>query len=298
MTNLYKYYPSVPNNYFCEPTIKLSQIPFLNDPFEKYISEQAVTLIAEKVYRNKIDDDFIGLFKRSFSLSKYEKGIVSLSETHRNILLWAHYANNHKGVCIGYNADFLSSLPLPKEYDPAVDKIHPVKVKYDSARFDEFEVNHDLDINELAKELTLSSLTRKSDDWIYEKEHRCITPLKWADKILIKNILNLSERTLDRHHSLIEHLRKKDCNAVTIKLDQINNNLTHDYVLEPEAHFLKDIAPENINSIHFGCQMDLNTINRHIKEINESNHNYAHLKVFKYTMNPGKFELDLEQIKL
>lgn len=296
--NLYKYYPNVPINYFSAPTIKLSQIPFLNDPFEKYISEQAASVIAEKVYRNDINDDFRGVFKKSFTLSKYEKGIVSLSETHRNILLWAHYANHHKGVCIGYNPNFLSSLPPPKEYDSIVDKIIPIKIKYDSSRFDEFEVNHELDINELAKELTLASLTRKSDDWIYEKEHRCITPLKWADKIFIRNVLNLSERTLERHHNLIESLKKEDSNSITIELNQSNRYLTHDYVLEAEANFLKDIAPEHITSIHFGCQMEHKEVRSHIKEIKESRHNYNHLKIFKYTMNPDRFELDIEQIQL
>ena len=33
------------------------------------------------------------------------KGISCFSETQDNILMWSHYAENHKGICVGYHTN-------------------------------------------------------------------------------------------------------------------------------------------------------------------------------------------------
>jgi len=40
---------------------------------------------------------------RKSSLDKYG-GIIALSSRWDSILMWSHYANNHKGYCIGFDS--------------------------------------------------------------------------------------------------------------------------------------------------------------------------------------------------
>lgn len=71
--------------------------------------------------------------------------------------MWAHYAENHQGLCLGfdtkYQGDYLNGLPRKVEY---VDKQRP----YDS--FDNLE--------KLAEDI----ITQKSKFWKYEEEVRII----------------------------------------------------------------------------------------------------------------------------
>ena len=41
-------------------------------------------------------------------------GFFSLSNNYDNYLMWSHYANNHKGICIGFN--FMSIIQESNEY--------------------------------------------------------------------------------------------------------------------------------------------------------------------------------------
>ena len=82
-------------------------------------------------------------------------GILCLSNTNSNILLWSHYAANHTGVCLGFAAT---------NYTPFFGSAQ--KVKYSRA-YPAIDVTSE-DHEELAESLLLT----KSEDWQYEKEWR------------------------------------------------------------------------------------------------------------------------------
>lgn len=98
-------------------------------------------------------------------LRRYDKGIVSLAERANCPLMWSHYGDQHKGVCIGY------SVP-----DRAAGDVR--KISYGGSRLvaastvaamlgGDDEARHTVDD---------AVLTRKAIDWRYEREWRLIGP--------------------------------------------------------------------------------------------------------------------------
>jgi len=67
----------------------------LNDPMEGFYSPSAL-LKAEKNYRG---------IAQAIHQSKINFGIAALSDTHDNELMWTHYADQYRGICVQYYAD-------------------------------------------------------------------------------------------------------------------------------------------------------------------------------------------------
>lgn len=101
--------------------------------------------------------------RSSFEHMKMTTGISCLSESYDSLLMWAHYANNHKGMCIEYELmeinKQLSFSPVPVVYS---DK----KVSFNSINQDTVEAD--------SVRVFIESLTSKSLEWSYEKEWRII----------------------------------------------------------------------------------------------------------------------------
>ena len=97
-------------------------------------------------------------------LSSYERGIVSFSRVPNCPLLWSHYGDQHKGICIGY------SVPEGVRLDP---------VNYGGERRVKASlVARMLNGDEQAKEdVDKAVLLKKANSWKYEKESRLIGPL-------------------------------------------------------------------------------------------------------------------------
>ncbi len=91
-------------------------------------------------------------------------GAISFTESKSNLLMWSHYADEHRGLALGFdnNHFFFSKLK---------------RVEYDSTIPDEFI--KDIDINDNDSLLKLFYL--KSDEWKYEKEHRIVRDLIDSD---------------------------------------------------------------------------------------------------------------------
>lgn len=96
-------------------------------------------------------------------LRQYEKGIVSFGERANCVLMWSHYGDQHKGVCIGYSipADAAGNL---------------YKVSYGGRRVVEASaIAAMLDGDELARRsVDKAVLLKKANDWSYEREWRLI----------------------------------------------------------------------------------------------------------------------------
>jgi len=110
------------------------------------------------MFQKEYDESIFDIQDKSF-------GIFSLSFIWDNILMWSHYANNHKGFCIGFNErELVFSGVLGKsgikggnvEYKKDYPKINPI-ANID----DDFE-----------KGFTITHT--KSADWEYEKEYRIL----------------------------------------------------------------------------------------------------------------------------
>ena len=135
----------------------LGDISYLSDVDQKKLLETREILLKRqsKVY---IDE-----------LKKYmHDGIyfICLSSSNKINSLWAHYANNHDGICIEYDMNdygdknYLKNLCFRVEY---------VK-KSDSTR----DIKKHIEYDTYSRNLMLKPFLKKSEEWGYEKEWRII----------------------------------------------------------------------------------------------------------------------------
>ena len=114
------------------------------------------------------------LINRTFEWRFENNSICCFSDGDRvtNILMWSHYADKHKGVCLVF--DETLRFATPPELN-TVDKIvaHPTgphKIDY---------VENYLDEDPFEKKLSQRNfLTTKFKTWVYEKEYRFISPVR------------------------------------------------------------------------------------------------------------------------
>lgn len=169
MEMLYKYYSNESEYAFKnleKEVISFTPIESLNDPFEG-IGEYVYRITPdEKSPLDSIAKEFAELF--SEKIPKNIKGIVnpmcrifSSSKDYDNPLLWAHYANSHKGFCVGYNKSDIEKIS-----DLLQDINYASKL-------------YNLNTNEPNKIENL--LFTKSDKWHYENECRALYKLKSKD---------------------------------------------------------------------------------------------------------------------
>ena len=94
---------------------------------------------------------------------EHSTGIYSLSKRVDNENMWAHYANNHRGMCVEYDLLGINSAL----------KFTAVPVIYSQERacFNFFKLES---MQNDAMSLFVQSLTSKSPEWSYEKEWRII----------------------------------------------------------------------------------------------------------------------------
>jgi len=108
-------------------------------------------------------------WRKTINDAKINIQICSLSERYESLLMWAHYAENHKGICIEY--DFSGSTHI-------LPYLHPVNYTNKV-----FRIASSKDITAL--NLIAASL-HKSVEWEYEKEWR----INFFSKTLYPDKLN------------------------------------------------------------------------------------------------------------
>jgi len=103
-------------------------------------------------------------FTRLMQEHRENIGVLSLSECSDNLLMWSHYADEHRGFVIAID----ETHPALNEQRTETDEFHhPRRVLY----ADEKPVPHLMDMD------GTSLLLTKSRDWAYEQEWRVIKPL-------------------------------------------------------------------------------------------------------------------------
>lgn len=127
--------------------IKISRISDLNDPFE---------LLGV----NLRDSEHRSAFRRSKDEMDRTKGLICFSKSWQNPVLWSHYADKHRGICLGF--DVSDKLLHPVNY-----REKPIKIIFDkthgSLRLSESFVNE--------------LLYTKYSSWEYEAEVRVFVEL-------------------------------------------------------------------------------------------------------------------------
>jgi hypothetical protein len=101
---LYKYYPPAGVEYALEgQSLRFSSPLTFNDVFDcRYLSDHRYAGTRQSKFRRGL-------------------GVVCLTETATNHLMWVHYAQGHRGFVLGFNTAhefFQMNRPQPVSYDP------------------------------------------------------------------------------------------------------------------------------------------------------------------------------------
>ena len=305
MNILYKYYSALPKDYILSPTIKLTPPQTLNDPFENIIPSDLLNFIR----RDKELKDLTNKYKDERGLNDQDIidtmrynlmncGIVSLSETHRNLLMWAHYGAQHKGLCIGYKKDlFDDALPMLSE-DVRGDIPYskdPFKIKYDTTRFDPNGAGIIKEKNQsIIHNILLHVLTTKSDEWIYEKEFRYIVPIMWGDCYVSSKMYfdmkNKNKRINLQDEEYITH----DNNYFNV--NNFNGRTPPKLMSTDGSIIMKGISSDKIDSVYLGCKYSNRDMYDMLNLIEKNHDTLGHIKIYRFRESDTRFELEAEPI--
>ena len=138
-----------------------------------------------------------------------------------NILMWSHYADSHKGVCLKFD--------LLQDLDTFALTV-PVDYNSEYPEFDTLNGNPGINI-----------ITRKSPDWAYEHEHRTVKVKEHGLHVIKKEVLVeviFGCRTNKEDKTLIRDL---------VKSNGFKSVSFSEAVVNPEAYKL-DIQPFNFSN--------------------------------------------------
>ncbi|RYE18133.1 MAG: DUF2971 domain-containing protein, partial [Sphingobacteriaceae bacterium] len=102
--------PTAFNDIFdCTPKlIDFGRLPidyreYLINQYQSDLSEEKRTELLQTMQQHP--DEFLTeiLSKKAMQNEVENRGISCFSRNHDNMLMWAHYADSHQGICIGYN---------------------------------------------------------------------------------------------------------------------------------------------------------------------------------------------------
>lgn len=221
-----------------EGQVYLSEANNLNDPFDclvyinhnlyiEYMFQTVCKLfpqIDKKVLRQTVRASVDDEIDKQISNMKKKFRIVCFTENSLSPLMWAHYADSHKGFCIEYD---LTSIP--KGY-----RLGILPVIYSDERYDVTNAVVTRNIN-----LLMNPYYFKSSHWNYEKEWRMV---------ITEDLVTDGEYYADFHESISGiHLGLKSNDYHKEKVDKIIEEYSkkgipvHKITIKPSSYCIKSI---------------------------------------------------------
>jgi len=131
--------------------IKISLLDDLNDPYEFLGVDIS-------------DREFRKAFKAGRDEAANTAGVICFSRSWKNPLMWSHYGDKHKGICLGID----------------IDDQHIIEVQYLPKL-----MKHDVDMKKrfggLKESFVENIFSIKYEGWKYEEEVRILVPLDEKD---------------------------------------------------------------------------------------------------------------------
>jgi hypothetical protein len=178
-----------------------------NDPFELVPGNYVATLPPSEaeVFYYKIHDpaNYYDYYMDVQSGVRAIIGVICFTSKKDNLLMWAHYAKNHTGICIEFDA---TALFFNGQYKDSCEGLFGNGTKTDLyANIGEIkQVRYSkkrplfIDPSEISSDTDFWFI--KSEDWSYEEEYRILLPLEYAiyekniqfykiDKNIIKSVI-------------------------------------------------------------------------------------------------------------
>lgn len=174
----------------------------------------------------KLSKEFIK-FKKTF-------GVSCFSESSDSLLMWAHYANNHRGFCVEYDL-----MDMNKKLGFSA---IPVVYSKDRTYLDSLE---NLENDGYILEVFFNSLISKSPEWKYEKEWRIVRDDtscgdRWdcekngalLDMITPNSIILGCEAECDLQHQVEDYCKSRKINLYKMEKDEELYKLNKKCLLE------------------------------------------------------------------
>jgi len=135
--------------------------------------------------------------KLKFAIEDESYGILSLCTIWNGILLWSHYANHHRGFCVGFWTEKLANLGTlgrfgPVDYKIKFPSIKPVVPKEETqSLIQAFIQTHTKSINwEYEEEFRFVN--------IFEKDRQHLRTIQFPDDVFAEVILGISISESDK----------------------------------------------------------------------------------------------------
>lgn len=89
--------------------LKIATIDELNDPYEFYVNFASTGRLLNKETLESIKSHYSGIM-----------GLLCFSEKWNNPVMWAHYGDNHKGICMEFDIPNTYLLKVEYKKEPAI----------------------------------------------------------------------------------------------------------------------------------------------------------------------------------
>lgn len=168
-------------NHDQKEQIKNSENPYLEIMKLIYKTDSDIN---PEISFNEFNDDLSNFFldisddtyKKRNDASKQNTYLTCFSENHDIKLMWAHYTDYNKGICIKYNI---------KDYENLMHMCYPIKYE------DGYDYTEELsNFKEHMFKLAFDPYLKKETDWSYEKEWRIL----FNDEIFLRRALKIGEK--------------------------------------------------------------------------------------------------------
>lgn len=189
------------------------RIQYFTDVVNKRYSEfstQAQNAEVQNLIRQERYKDIDYLRRKheeSIKLLNKRFGVLSLTPIKDNILMWAHYANSHKGFCVGFDTELLYNQIGGGLKDVEYISNYPIISPIDNS----FE--------KMRKQIFF-----KADFWNYELEYRHLKSINQSGRVyklnkgVIKEVI-IGYKMIESHTAkLIKTVKKYDSNIRIYKV--------------------------------------------------------------------------------
>ena len=203
---LYRYRSLASNRRFTRELEALQQGYIWCSAYDKLNDPMEGVFRSSKVFR---ESDTYRDTRRAIVENKLKIGLSSFSEVHDHELMWAHYADQYRGICISYRfAELLDDLG---------DDVSFVRMYYNEmvplVRHGRQEPG------DVAKMV----LSYKNYRWLYEREWRMFAPLGkifYADKSSIARVYLGSRIASDKRRKIIEAMTALNIETHDMKIEK------------------------------------------------------------------------------
>ncbi|SIS01591.1 DUF2971 domain-containing protein [Pseudomonas sp. A214] len=302
---LYKYMPGKRACEFFElPLLRLANPNGLNDPFEfsltKELSRNIQNMHSKQGTR---EEGFINYIENFMSF-----GVISLSETYDNLLMWSHYADEHRGAVFELTIDgdnpnslFIHAPPLPMP-----ESKHFGKVDYRKFRSYQGEIS-----SESIPDIRRHYIFTKSDEWMYEKEQRFAFHHSYADIVKVnrgqcQKAFQVKGLDFSEFESRAGVVADGEDLWIDIQQSEISAEMLKQMWIMTQimsSIFLKIVDFGRVTKVILGCRQNNNFIDQAIQ--NKQNpiaagkfyDNGKFINVLKARPSEERFELDFEEYR-